>query len=593
MAVAACSHWDAVAVRLPFRWCASAVFIVVLMHATVTMWLESPALAVVNAVTASAFAFTAQVLSAQVSQQGNVRLFAVTAVLWVIDSLTYSAIGPLPVLSWIVGPLMVVTAATVMLRYPETRTGPVQRRFLLVLSSWVAMGRLAWVVTTSGATVGYPPSVWWPTVLDDQQLHAAIGDTFDAACVVLAGTFAVLVVARLRAATGVDRRMLAPVAVAAGAGATAVAAEMAARVVVHSHAAFVTLLVVEALALVTMPMAFAAAALRQRLAASRLADLVLRLGHISSMESLRAELSDALSDPTIEVLHWVPAAGTYVDNDGYTRDPDVHAQGRLVAPVVALDGSPLAVLVTSLVADRHRARVDVAVAATRLALHNAQLRDELQAQIHDLQRSRERLVTVASGERRRLERDIHDGAQQLLVSASITLRRAQRAPDTAVTHRLLRDGADQLEHAIGDLRELVRGLHPPILRDRGLLAALTSLAERSTIPIDLNAAAVSRCADEIETCAYFVAAEAITNAAKHAAATQATVTATSSDTALTLTVRDDGVGGARITPSGGLAGLHDRVSVLGGTLTLHSPHGAGTTLTMILPLRVAVEPGPT
>ena len=266
MAVAACSHWDAVAVRLPFRWCASAVFIVVLMHATVTMWLESPALAVVNAVTASAFALTAQVLSAQVSQQGNARLFAVTAVLWVIDSLTYSAIGPLPVLSWIVGPLMVVTAATVMLRYPETRTGPVQRRFLLVLSSWVTMGRLAWVVTTSGATVGYPPSVWWPTVLDDQQLHAAIGDTFDAACVVLAGTFAVLVVARLRAATGVDRRMLAPVAVAAGAGATAVAAEMAARVVVHSHAAFVTLLVVEALALVTMPMAFAAAALRQRLA---------------------------------------------------------------------------------------------------------------------------------------------------------------------------------------------------------------------------------------------------------------------------------------------------------------------------------------
>ena len=602
MAVAACSHGDALAARRPIRWSATAVFVGLLAYATATMWAVSPALAIVNLMTAAAFALTARLLSAEVAQRANARLFAVTAVLWVIDSLTYSTFGPLPVLSQVMGPLMVAAAATVMLRYPETRTGLIPRRFLFVLSSWIAVGRLAWVLTTNGMTPGYSPSVWWPTVVDDQQLHTEIGDTFDIGCVVLAGTFAVLVVARLRAATGVDRRMLAPVAAAAGAGAVAVAAEMAARVVVHNRAAFVALLVVEALALVTIPLAFAAAAVRQRLAASQLADLVLRLGaaacgqcggdRLATVESVRTELSDALGDPTLELLYWVPTVGAYFDGQGRPRAPEAAVQGRLASPVVALDGTPLAVIVTALVAERHRNRVDIAMAATRLALHNARLRDDLQAQIRDLQQSRERLVTVASVERRRLERDIHDGAQQQLVSASITLRRAQRTPDTAGTHRLLRDGADQLEHAIGDLRELVRGLHPPILRDRGLFPALTSLAERSTIPIELNAPAVNRCPDEIETCAYFVAAEAVTNAAKHAAATAAVITVDMTDTSLTLTVRDDGVGGARVSPAGGLAGLHDRVCVLGGTLTLHSPHGAGTTLTMTLPLHSAAEPRP-
>ena len=352
-------------------------------------------------------------------------------------------------------------------------------------------------------------------------------------------------------------------------------------------------------------MAFGAAAVRQRLAASQLADLVVRLGtaacgdrgadgsdRLGSVESVSAELSVALADPTLEVMYWVPNEGAYFDGQGRARDPEVAAPGRIAVPVVALDGSPLAMVVTSLVAERHRGRVDIAIAATRLALHNARLHDELQAQIHDLRQSRERLVTVASGERRRLERHIHDGAQQQLVSASITLRRAERTRDTAVTRRLLRDGADQLEHAIGDLRELVRGLHPPILRDRGLLPALTSLAERASIPIEIIAPPKTRCADEIETCAYYIAAEAVTNATKQAAATAVVITIAMTDTSLTLTISDDGVGGARISPSGGLAGLLDRTRVLGSTMTLTSPHGAGTTLEVTLPLRASTRPVP-
>ena len=228
---------------------------------------------------------------------------------------------------------------------------------------------------------------------------------------------------------------------------------------------------------------------------------------------------------------------------------------------------------------------DVA-AQTGLVLRNARL-------IEELRMSRQRLVKAQDEERRRLERDLHDGAQQSLVSVALTLRMASgqlsRVAPEAVPP--LEQASEQLATAIDELRELARGIHPAILTERGLGPALNSLAERSPLPVTVEAHLDRRPPPTIEATAYFVVAEALTNAAKYAEASHVTVTADSTDNLLTTTVADDGKGGAKLSLGGsGLRGLTDRVSAADGDLEIESPPGHGTRVTCRLPLPPEPEP---
>ena len=213
-----------------------------------------------------------------------------------------------------------------------------------------------------------------------------------------------------------------------------------------------------------------------------------------------------------------------------------------------------------------------------VSLDNAQLYAQLTT-------SRSRIVATADQTRRRIERDLHDGAQQRLVSLALQLRAAQA---TAPPHLAaeLDSVAAGLDHALDELRELARGIHPPILAERGLGPALRALARRSAVPAELDVSTAGRLPDLVEAAAYFVVAEALTNAAKHARASAVTVevAADAADGVLRVAVRDDGAGGASLTGGTGLAGLKDRVDALGGRLFLHSPPGAGTSLRAELPL---------
>jgi signal transduction histidine kinase len=219
-----------------------------------------------------------------------------------------------------------------------------------------------------------------------------------------------------------------------------------------------------------------------------------------------------------------------------------------------------------------------------VSLDNAQLYAELSA-------SRARIVATADQTRRRIERDLHDGAQQRLVSLVLQLRTAQAAapPEAAELAQQVGDMAAGLADALEELREIARGIHPAILADGGLPAALKTLARRCPIPVDLQVHTEQRLPEPVEVSAYYVVAEALTNVAKHARATAVTVTveAGATDTVLLLAVRDDGAGGADFTRGTGLAGLKDRVEALGGRIVLHSPPGAGTTLHAELPLPAA------
>jgi PAS domain S-box-containing protein len=213
------------------------------------------------------------------------------------------------------------------------------------------------------------------------------------------------------------------------------------------------------------------------------------------------------------------------------------------------------------------------------ALANADARDQLAA-------SRARLVAASDAERRRLERNLHDGAQQRLVTLALLLRRARKrlAAGDAGIASLLDAAADELDRALAELRELANGLHPAVLSNHGLRPALAAVAERAAVPVQVVGVPDERLPHSAEVAAYYLVSEALTNVAKYAEATAATVAVACDAGHVTVEVRDDGVGGADASGGSGLRGLADRISALGGTLVVDSPPGSGTTVRAEIPV---------
>jgi signal transduction histidine kinase len=210
----------------------------------------------------------------------------------------------------------------------------------------------------------------------------------------------------------------------------------------------------------------------------------------------------------------------------------------------------------------------------------------LRSRVDDLRDARQRILAAADEERRRIERDLHDGAQQRLVAVTLTLRLAESRleSDPASAAQLVARAREEAQLAIEELRELARGIHPALLSDRGLGAALEALASRAPVPVQISGVPRDKLCKSVEAAAYYVTAEALTNVAKYAHASEAFVHLSIEDECLRLQVRDDGVGGADPSTGSGLRGLRDRVDALDGHLELESPPGGGTTLTVELPV---------
>jgi len=227
------------------------------------------------------------------------------------------------------------------------------------------------------------------------------------------------------------------------------------------------------------------------------------------------------------------------------------------------------------------------VAAARLAIENARLQAEVRAQLEQVRASRARIVRASDVERQRIERNLHDGAQQRLLALSFALRLAEsRAGGDAELTAALGEAAQQLKEALAELRELAQGLHPAILTRSGLAAAVRAAARRASVPAEVAEVPGERFGSDVEAAAYYVVSEALANAGKHAAATGARVSIARSGGVLRVQVADDGVGGADPAAGSGLTGLADRVAALGGTLCVTSPPGAGTVVTAELPCGV-------
>jgi signal transduction histidine kinase len=215
---------------------------------------------------------------------------------------------------------------------------------------------------------------------------------------------------------------------------------------------------------------------------------------------------------------------------------------------------------------------------------------ELTAQVSELEGARSRIIAAADAERRRIERDLHDGAQQRLVALSLTLRMAEsRAQKDPEAQELIRSAGEEAGLALKELRDLARGIHPAILTNRGLAAALDDLAGRATVPVEVIESPRERLPDQVEAAAYFVVSECLANVGKHAQASSATVSVRAQDGQLLVEVRDDGTGGADVENGHGIQGLEDRVGALGGTLAVESPPGAGTRVLATIPLAMPAE----
>lgn len=224
----------------------------------------------------------------------------------------------------------------------------------------------------------------------------------------------------------------------------------------------------------------------------------------------------------------------------------------------------------------------------RRAAEEALRRQQIeQARTEELRASRVRIVQAADAARRRIERDLHDGAQQRLVALAVDIRlaRSRVEAEPQAAGPLLERLGDELSEASAELRELARGIHPAVLTERGLGPAITALADRAPVPVEIVEVPTDRLPVAAETTAYFTVSEALTNVAKYAKATQASVRVSNEDDALVVEIRDDGVGGARASTGSGLSGLADRVGACDGSLSVTSPPGEGTLVRAVLPLR--------
>jgi signal transduction histidine kinase len=331
--------------------------------------------------------------------------------------------------------------------------------------------------------------------------------------------------------------------------------------------------------------ALAVGLLRLRRTRSAVVDLVAELGHDAPPARLGDALARALGDASLTLLPWSAAAGRYVDDSARPVELPVDQPNRAVTRIERR-GEPVAALVHDIALLEDPGLINAVVAAVRLTIDNEQLQAEIETQLAEVAASRSRIVAAGDAERRRIERDLHDGAQQRLVTIALALRLAETRLDGDASpgvRVVLSHAVKDLGEAIDELRDLARGIHPAILSESGLGAALESLVGRSPLPVRLDIVLNDEPPSAIAAAAYFTVSEALTNVVKHANADDVTVRVIAHDGMIRIEVTDDGDGGADAHDGSGLRGVADRVAAVGGTLRLHSPAAGGTRVEVELP----------
>ena len=496
-----------------------------------------------------------------------------------------------------VGPVMLAIAVAGSLSFYGLQSDPLVARaagiagsLANVLVVWVMLaapaGRLApgigrWLLG------GFAVAALASSVIPDLTVLRVVWG----AGVLISLLLAVVVFRRWATASAASRRSLTPVVVAGVVISLVHALDFATGVLLVPILPAGAIYWADTLSRILVPFGFLVGLLRLRMARVAVADLVVELGQTPPHERLREALARALGDPTLTLVYWSTALRSYVDADGVPADPDTAGDARAVT-YLEHGGRPLAAILHDPALAEDPGLVAAVAAAVRLAVDNERLAAEVRSQLDEVRASRGRIVEASDAERRRVERNLHDGAQQRLVALSLALRRMKaRLPADGMSETAagLDAASEQLASALAELRELARGIHPAILTEAGLAAALRSLARDSSVEVALGLDLSDDLSDAVSAAAYFVAAEALTNVAKYAGAGRIELTAETDAHQLRIEISDDGVGGADPADGSGLRGLADRVAALGGQLDIRSPVGMGTRVVARLPLIAGTE----
>jgi signal transduction histidine kinase len=331
------------------------------------------------------------------------------------------------------------------------------------------------------------------------------------------------------------------------------------------------------------PVAFLIGLLDARLARSAVGDLVLELDADPTPAELRDALARALGDPSLTLAYWLPEFESWADLHGRPLTlPD--RDGARGMTLIERDGAHLAALLHDPSLGDEPELLRAVGAAAAMALENGRLQVELKARIEELRGSRERVIEAGQHERQRLERNLHDGAQQRLIALSLELGLLgeRLGPDPAARTRLER-ARGEIALSLEELRDVARGIHPAVVSGHGLAVGLESLAAGAPVPVQLAVDLAGRVDERIEVAAYYVVCESLANVGKHARATSARVAVSRANGELVVEVVDDGVGGADSERGSGLRGIADRVEALGGRLRVWTPRGGGTRVRADIP----------
>ena len=331
------------------------------------------------------------------------------------------------------------------------------------------------------------------------------------------------------------------------------------------------------------PVAFLIGLLDARLARSAVGDLVVELRADPAPADLRNAFARALRDQSLTLAYWVPQFESWADLDGREVELPKPESGRATT-FIDRDGAHVAALLHDRSLDDERELLDAVSAAAGIALENARLHAELRAGLEELRGSRGRVIEAGRKERQRLERNLHDGAQQRLIALSLHLRRLEERLASDPEAKM---GLDQARREIAlsleELRGVARGIHPAVVTGHGLAVALESLAARAPVPVQLTVEIEGRLHERLEVAAYYVVCESLANIGKHAQASSATVDVARRNGELVVEIVDDGVGGADSERGTGLRGLADRVEALDGRLRVWTPRGGGTRVRAEMP----------
>jgi signal transduction histidine kinase len=389
----------------------------------------------------------------------------------------------------------------------------------------------------------------------------------------------VLLAQRLQRTTGLDRIVITPIIVAGLAAVVAAGASAVVQMLSTLNGTPNGVYILESAIDLTVPLAFFVAVVQRTLLLRNITALTAQISGGADLGAVRYALRSTLHDPTLEILE---TAGETVPEAAAETAGGAEPAGRLVQFIRTEEGTPIAVVLADPALGRYRGLFDAAVQTSGLALKNAQLQAQAaREKLEQVRASRARILEAGLTERRRIERDLHDGVQQHLLGLAAQLSVAIAGTADEAARGALAQVSDGLREVLAELRDLAHGIHPAMLSQGGLAAALEDVAERLPLPVRVTAPA-TRVATAVEATAYFVACEALANVVKHAQAGSATVTVRVEESKLDLQIADDGVGG--VSSSGhGLANILDRVNALDGELTIVSPPGMGTRVEVIIP----------